>query len=198
MKTYHLTGHAPYYTNCYMITDDKGNAVAVDCSRDIEKMKKILENDSAALKAVILTHGHRDHRETLRQAAERFDCPVYLGKGDARLFRLENTKNLPDEGVLEFGDIKFYCFSTPGHTPGGFCLICRDMLFCGDTLFAGTVGRTDLEGGDMPTLKDSLAKIVRVRDSKPGVDLKVLPGHSRFSTMETEKKQNPYLKNIIL
>ena len=192
MKAYHLMGKAPYFTNCFMLTDNAGNAVLIDCSADVETVQAILDNDRAQLKAILLTHGHADHRETLEETVARYGCPVYLGSEDARLFGLEGTTPYEDGTVMKLGEIKFYVFSTPGHTPGGFCLWAEGLLFTGDTLFAGTVGRTDMRGGDFEVLKQSLKKILATVDENP----QVLPGHNHFSTMEQEKAQNPYLKSV--
>lgn len=192
MKAYHLMGKAPYFTNCYMITDNSGNAVLIDCSADVEKVKAILDNDRVELKAILLTHGHGDHRETLAETVAAFGCPVYLGAADAELFGLEGTTDYIDDSVMKFGEIKLRVFSTPGHTPGGYCLWAEGMLFCGDTLFAGTVGRTDMAGGDFTVLKESLKKILDTVNENP----QVLPGHNHFSTLDQEKVQNPYLKNL--
>ena len=78
MKAYHLMGKAPYFTNCFMLTDNAGNAVLIDCSADVENVQAILDNDRAQLKAILLTHGHADHRETLEETVAQ------LTKGEAR------------------------------------------------------------------------------------------------------------------
>lgn len=192
MKAYHLMGKSPFFTNCFVITDNIGNAVLIDCSASIDKVKAILKNDRAELKALLLTHGHEDHRETLADFEKEFECPIYIDKADADLFEIKNTVDYTDGETLTFGEISFTVYKTPGHTPGSVCLLCEDMLFCGDTLFAGSVGRTDLKGGDFETLKKSLIKIKKLIPD----DVKVLPGHNHFSTMKQEKQQNPYLKNI--
>ena len=189
MKAYHLMGKAPYFTNCYMITDTNGNAVLIDCSAEVEKVKAILENDRAQLKAILLTHGHHDHRETLAETVAEFACPVYLGADDAQLFGLEGTTDYEDVKVMKFGEIKLLPFSTPGHTPGGYCLWAEGMLFCGDTLFAGSCGRTDLPGGDWQTILTSLQRF-RSFDGELGV----FPGHGESSTIAREKQYNPFLR----
>jgi hydroxyacylglutathione hydrolase len=193
MKAYHLTGSRPYYTNCYILTDNKGNGVMIDASADVEKIKKILENDRSVLKAIFLTHGHDDHRETLEEILEEFNCPVYLGKEDAKFFNLENTISFEDRASFDIGEMNFFVFATPGHTPGGFCIVCNDMMFSGDTLFAGTVGRTDLDGGDYTLLTESIKKILTLVKT----NVKVFPGHNHFSTLDIEKKTNPYLINAL-
>ena len=192
MKAYHLMGKAPYYTNCYMITDDKGCAVLIDCSAEVEKVKNILENDRVELKAILLTHGHDDHRETLWETVSVFGCPVYLGQEDIDQFELTGISPYTDGESLQFGEIRLTVYHTPGHTPGGYCLICDNMFFSGDTLFAGTVGRTDFRGGNFEVLMESLKKILAVA----GDEMQLLPGHNHFSTIIQEKAQNPYLRRL--
>lgn len=105
MKTYHLIGAAPYFTNCFVITDNTGNAVLIDASGDVDKIDKILKNDKAQLKAILLTHGHDDHRETLQRTVEMYHCPVYVGQEDAKLFGLSHTHHYTDGEHLTFGEI---------------------------------------------------------------------------------------------
>ncbi|MEG0091174.1 MAG: MBL fold metallo-hydrolase [Oscillospiraceae bacterium] len=193
MKSYHLMGRAPYYTNCFLLVDNSGSAVLIDCSVPWQKLDEILKNDHAQLKAILMTHGHHDHRETLDEVRLKSGAPVYLGRQDAQQFNIEKTIGYSEHETLEFGEIKLFVFHTPGHTPGGYCLRCEDMLFSGDTLFAGTIGRTDLLGGDYEELMTSLKTMAEyVKNQNP----KVLPGHAHFSTFDMEKQQNPYLKEI--
>lgn len=194
MKVYHLMGSAPYYTNCYLFTDNAGNAVLFDCSIKWEKIEAILKNDDAQLKAVFMTHGHHDHRECMQQLRENCDAPIYMGSQDIFQFQLENIKEFKSKETFEIGEMKIFAFHTPGHTPGGYCFKCEDMLISGDTLFAGTIGRTDLPGGDYETLMKSLRVIGEIVRNQ---DLKVMPGHAHFSTFKLEKEQNPYLKEAI-
>lgn len=193
MKVYHLMGSAPYYTNCYLFTDNEGNAVLFDCSIKWEKIEQILKNDNAQLKVIFMTHGHHDHRECLDEVVKNSGAKLYMGQGDIDQFNIQNAKAYQDKEKFEIGQMKIFAFHTPGHTPGGYCFKCEDMLICGDTLFAGTVGRTDLPGGDYNTLMNSLKIICEVAGNQ---DLKVMPGHAHFSTFCIEKAQNPYLKEV--
>lgn len=194
MKAYHLMGSAPYYTNCYLLTDNQGNAVLFDCSIRWDKIDAILKNDSAQLKAIFMTHGHHDHRECFDEVVKNSGASVYMGRGDIAQFHMENVNEFKDKETFEIGEMKIFAFHTPGHTPGGYCFKCEDMLICGDTLFAGTVGRTDLPGGDFETLMKSLRTIIEiVKNQNP----KVMPGHAHFSTFNEEKQYNPYLKEAL-
>lgn len=194
MKVYHLMGSAPYYTNCYLFTDNTGNAVLFDCSIRWDKIDAILKNDNAQLKAVFMTHGHHDHRECMAELKENCDAPIYMGRQDILQFHMEGLKEFKDKETFEIGEMKIFAFHTPGHTPGGFCFKCEDMLISGDTLFAGTIGRTDLPGGDYETIMKSLIVIAEVVGKQ---NPKVMPGHAHFSTFSQEKMQNPYLKEAV-
>ncbi len=193
MKVYHILGKPPYFTNCFLLSDEKDSAVLVDCSMPIDRIKEALENEGVKLKAVLLTHGHHDHIESLNEVLEEFEgIEIYLAKEDASHFSIKNTQDYQNE-VFSIGKMDFEIIKTPGHTPGSACIAVEDYLFSGDTLFAGTVGRTDLPGGDYEILMDSLKKIVE----KVGNEVKVCPGHNHFSSLKSEKEQNPYLKAIL-
>lgn len=187
-------GSAPYYTNCFLLTDNAGNAVLFDCSVKWSKIEGILKNDKAELKAILMTHGHHDHRECFAEVVENSGAPVYMGRQDINQFHLEGINEFKDMEMMEFGEMKIFAFHTPGHTPGCYCFMVEDMLISGDTLFAGTVGRTDLPGGDYNVLMNSLKVIAEVVKNQ---NLRVLPGHAHFSTFNQEKEQNPYLKEAI-
>ncbi|MBQ6897001.1 MAG: MBL fold metallo-hydrolase [Oscillospiraceae bacterium] len=194
MKVYHLMGSAPYYTNCYLFTDNQGNAVLFDCSIRWEKIDAILKNDKAELKAIFMTHGHHDHRECMDEVRQMCDAPVYMGRHDILQFHMEDVKEYKEKETFEIGEMKIFAFHTPGHTQGGYCFKCEDMLICGDTLFAGTIGRTDLPGGDYATIMESLKVIAEVVGKQ---NPKVMPGHAHFSTFNQEKEYNPYLKEAL-
>ncbi len=193
MKVYHIHGKAPYFTNCFLLSDEKDSAVLIDCSMPIEKIKEVLENEGVSLKAVLLTHGHHDHIESLKEVIEEFKgIEIYLSKDDAAHFDITGTMDYQNE-VFSIGKMDFNILRTPGHTPGCVCIIVEDYMFSGDTLFAGTIGRTDLPGSDYDIMMNSLKSIIENVDE----NCKVIPGHNHFSTLKIEKEQNPYLKNII-
>ncbi|MDO5602335.1 MAG: MBL fold metallo-hydrolase [Oscillospiraceae bacterium] len=187
---YHLHGAPPYYTNCFVLTGEKGGAVAIDPSAPMTQYREILKKENAALRAILLTHGHWDHVDTLEALRRETGAPVYMAAEDAALFGLKAQQYFADGETLEIDDMKFHIIKTPGHTPGSVCILCENMLFSGDTLFDGDIGRTDLEGGDPAAMALSLKKLLREVPGNP----KVLPGHESFSDMETQRRYNPYLR----
>ncbi len=195
MTIYPMNGKGPYYTNCYLVVedapapDDRRAAVLVDASVTPRQVELLLEKCGADLGAILLTHGHHDHVETLAALRASFGVPVWLGAGDVSRFDLAVEHTYSDAPV-KVGTLSLQPVATPGHTPGSTCLIGDNVLFAGDTLFAGSVGRTDLPGGDGRQLCASLAWLCRSVTQ----DLQVLPGHGEFSTMAQEKAANPYLR----
>ncbi len=195
MTVYPMQGKAPYCTNCYLtvgdVPDEQGflPAVLVDASLTPQQVRVQLEKYHARLWAILLTHGHADHVEQLAALRAAFDVGVWLDERDARQFGIAATHAYTAAPVTA-GDLSLAPVFTPGHTPGSTCLVCGGVLFCGDTLFAGSVGRTDLPGGDGAQLCRSLWRLCQ----RVGQNLQILPGHGGFSTMEEEKRFNPYLR----
>lgn len=194
MTIYPMNGRAPYYTNCYLVigdapVDGKRAAVLVDASVTPQQVQTQLDKFDAALCGILLTHGHHDHVETLPQLRECFGVSVWLAQGDAVQFGLTAEKSYTEE-LLHFGDLSLQPVAAPGHTPGSTCLVCGGVVFAGDTLFAGSVGRTDLPGGDSAALCATLVRLMQVLSP----ELQVLPGHGEFSTVAQEKLSNPYVR----
>ena len=186
---YHLNAPGPYYTNSFLLISDAGSAVIIDGCADAKLyLEKIREHD-AKLCAVLQTHGHGDHVyavEALRQAGAK----ICIAKADAEQFGIAADEYLTDGKTLTFDELKFTVIATPGHTPGSVCIRCGDLLFTGDTLFAGSIGRTDLAGGSYTQIMQSLKELCEAVKDDP----QVLPGHEMFSTMEQEKRTNRYLR----
>ena len=185
-------------TNCYLLRDETTNAAAlVDPGDEGEAILEILQNAGAELKCILLTHAHFDHTGGVKELRKALpDVPVYLHPLDA--CRL-GTQEMPDIGAtlpydegdtVQVGSLTVKVLHTPGHTPGGVTLMVENqgVLFTGDTLFRGSMGRTDLMGGNYQTIMQSLARLAGLEG-----DWHVLPGHEMASTLEQERKTNPYL-----
>lgn len=189
-QLYHLNGAPPYYTNCFVLIGEEGQAVAIDPSASMTQYREILKKENVSLCAILLTHGHWDHVDTLEALRKETAAPVYMAAEDAAQFNLKADACFADGETLTLGGMQFHIIKTPGHTPGSVCILCKDLLFSGDTLFDGDIGRTDLEGGDPKAMALSLKKLLREVPGNP----RVLPGHESFSDMETQHRYNPYLR----
>ena len=182
-----------FQTNCYLVSDDNGVTAVIDPGYEPEKIRSVLENNHLTLGAILLTHGHFDHVGGVKALAKT-GCPVYLNENDLSLPSfltagdLYYTHSLRGGDRIAVGGLTFTVLETPGHTPGSVCLECGTALFSGDTLFAGGWGRTDL-GGDMTRLRESLELL----GGLPGA-LEVFPGHGDRTTLEEERRRNPYLR----
>lgn len=194
MKVIHLTGQAPYYTNSFLLITDKKRAIAIDPAATVDQYNELLARENATLTHIFLTHGHFDHVYSVSELQAKWNCAVYLDGADAKgseTFPLTGeTRHYTDGGQVVVDDGVFQTWHTPGHTPGSWILYCSGLLFVGDTLFQNSVGRTDLEGGDSFAQGASLRKIKALPLAG---DTQVLPGHGSFTTLETEKENNPFL-----
>lgn len=190
--------------NTYIIFDEKsGDGVMVDPGGFAEKL--IAETAGVNIKYIILTHAHFDHIGALEKVAQITGAPVVAYEDEAasltdvkyNLCSLagvpENKKGaditVSDGETLQVGDVMLKFIHTPGHTKGCMCFFAGEKdLITGDTLFAGSIGRTDFEGGSFDVIKKSLAKLCELDD-----DVKIYPGHGEESTIGFEKLTNPYL-----
>lgn len=198
MKAFHIVGPAPLCTNTFLLVTDAGHAVAIDPAADASLYEQALEQTGAKLTHILCTHGHYDHVGAVKQLREKWGCKVYLdpadAKGNSSLPMTESDCGYVDGGEIKVDELTFKTWHTPGHTPGSWVILCGDMFFTGDTLFHGSIGRTDLPGGSMMQMKESLQKLLEL----PVPDkARVLPGHEAFSTMADEKRHNYYLREFM-
>ena len=185
-----------YQTNTYIIHEENSKTCCViDPGYQANTIAEKLEELGLTLEAILLTHGHFDHVGAVKDLAADTDCRVFLCAEDTALppmltaGPLYYTDTYADGTILNIAGLHIRVIHTPGHTPGGVCLLVDDVLFSGDTLFAGTCGRTDLPGGDYKAILDSLHRLAGLEG-----DLRVLPGHGSASTLETERKTNPFMQ----
>ena len=183
-----------FQTNCYVVyPEGADHCIVIDPGYEGKKILKFLEEKGLSLDGILLTHGHFDHVGAVKDLVEAIDCRVFLRPEEHTMpqtltaGKLYATDEYPPQ--FQIAGMTFRTLHTPGHTPGSVCLICQDAMFSGDTLFAGSCGRTDLPGGDWATIMVSLAKL---RDL-PG-DYRVFPGHGESTTLTQERQCNPYLR----
>ena len=196
MKIQHIPGVAPLYTNTFLIVTDAGHGIIVDAAAAPQTYLDALQAEQAQLTHILLTHGHYDHVGAVAALRKATGCKVYMDPVDAAgnqmlpLTRDLVDDNWPANGELKIDELTFKIYHTPGHTPGSVCLLCGELLFSGDTLFAGSCGRTDFPGGSMQQMQQSLSLLAEL----PIPDtVQVLPGHESFSTLGRERRLNPYM-----
>ena len=187
-----------YQANCYILRKND-QVVIIDPGANIERISSFIDETNTIL-AVLLTHGHFDHIGAVDDCVKQYHCPVYVSEDELDIIRdpeknyaLNKKSKVVSDVIfydhhLNLGDFNFEIHETPGHTVGGVCLEIEGHLFSGDTLFKGSVGRTDLYSSNASALKQSL-KYLKTLSS----DLKVHPGHEASTTLEIELKTNPYL-----
>ena len=190
-------------------------AVIIDPAGEEDKILDLVQKQGVKVKYILNTHGHSDHVLGNAKLKEVLKVPVCMHEADDRFFsdkavREKSSKELglppPDpadirlknEDTVEVGTLKITVIHTPGHTPGSVCYLIDGNLFCGDTLFVGAAGRTDLIGGSLETLLESLEKKLIVLPKEtivwPGHDY----GDTPTSTIGREMKENPYITDFIL
>lgn len=195
-----------FATNCYLLESEKA-AVIIDPAEYSPVLEEFLENNAEKHRLILLTHCHFDHISGAAQLRDNTGVDIAIGKNDAvgtkdtriSLSSLFGGCHEPfDADILlgdgerfTVGDIEFKAIETAGHTIGGMCYLSGDMLFCGDTLFYGSVGRTDLYGGNHRTLMKSVSMLAKTLDDS----VTVYSGHGPATTIGQEKLYNPYLKN---
>ena len=184
-----------YQTNTYIIHEESSKSCCViDPGYQANTILEKLDTLGLTPEAILLTHGHFDHVGAVKDLAADTDCRVFLCAEDTQLppmftaGRLYYTDSYAEGTILNIAGLYIHVLHTPGHTPGSVCLLVDDALFSGDTLFAGSCGRTDI-GGDWATIQKSLKRLADLE-----ADFRVFPGHGESTTLAAEKRYNPYMK----
>jgi glyoxylase-like metal-dependent hydrolase (beta-lactamase superfamily II) len=174
---------------CYIIGCQKTRrALVIDPGPDVERIVSEAKKENLKIVTIVNTHGHGDHTAGNAALKARTGAEIIIHELDGDRYPDADVL-LSNEETLQLGDITFDVIHTPGHTPGGICLHAIGNLFTGDTLFVGDSGRTDLAGGDRPTMGQSIRRLMKLPD-----DTVVWPGHdygpTRSSTIGWEKRNN--------
>lgn len=194
----------PLGANCYVIETAPGRCVAIDIGGDHEYLMSLLMKRNLTLRKILLTHGHFDHIGGVEAVRKATGAEVYIHNEDTKMLTSEEYSlhrsmyGEPFTPVSDFtaifgdcwindGELEFRVIHTPGHSGGSVCYVCGDVMFSGDTLFRGSVGRTDFPGSDPLAMTRSLRKLWFMDG-----DYRVLPGHGEESRLSFEKKINPY------
>ncbi|NLY19538.1 MAG: MBL fold metallo-hydrolase [Clostridiaceae bacterium] len=194
-------------SNVY-IAAQNGEGVVIDCGCTVERLMRVVEKHALEIKYIILTHGHFDHIYYMDPVREKTGAKVCIHELEAdyltdpklngvALFPVKGATSfkpadilLKDGDTLECGGLSYKIIHTPGHTKGGICIQLENNLFTGDTLFKGTIGRTDFPGGSVRDIKKSITeKLYNLPD-----DTTVYPGHGDATTIGYEKRHNPYFR----
>lgn len=197
--------NGPLETNSYLVADSSGDALIVDPSGDVAALLTAITEKKLIPRAVVLTHGHFDHFLGLSDCVARFPTlPVYIHPGEEGMLRdpemngsmliglqLRYQGEVADlvEGDYQFGTIRLTVLLVPGHSPAGVAILVDTVLLSGDILFANSIGRSDLPGGDGELL---IAGIKQRLFTLPDETI-VCPGHGGRTTIGREKRMNPYL-----
>jgi hydroxyacylglutathione hydrolase len=202
----------PFQKNGYVVACEKTRqAVVIDPGDEVDQLLQVVAGQSLDVRSILLTHAHVDHVTGVRRAKEELQAPVYLHRDDqllydaaprqAAFFGLHCDELPPIDRYydlaepLTFGEYDVGVHHTPGHCPGGVCLAIgrkdseKEDLFVGDTLFAGSIGRTDLPGGDYTTLIRSITQVL----FSFGDAARVYSGHGPHTTIGQERRTNPFL-----
>lgn len=196
MKVQHILGAAPLYTNTFLLVTEQKHGILIDAAAEPDTYKKALAEQGATLTHILLTHGHYDHVGAVAALRRETGCKVYLDPADAlgdALYPLNASdvdEAWPASGSLTIDELTFTIYHTPGHTRGSVVLALGKLLFCGDTLFAGSCGRTDMPGGSGIQMQQSLSMLA---ESDLRNDMQVLPGHGEDSTLGRERLSNPFM-----
>ncbi len=198
-----------FQVNCFVLVGEANEAIIIDPGKDADRIAAFIKENGLSVAAYLLTHGHVDHVSAVADMHDEYPAPIALHGDDLEWAFTDSNDCLPfykpprapsevsrvltDGQELTDAGLNYKVISTPGHSPGSVCFhfTDHDILITGDTLFAGSVGRTDLPGGDSRVLAASLKKLAAMPEN-----LKVLPGHGPESDIATEQRTNYYMQSV--
>lgn len=197
----------PLEENCYIVGDEKTKqAIVIDPGDEPDRIIEQIKNNNLYVTAVICTHAHFDHIGAAGDIKKSTGAKILIHKNDLETYKSAKDAAAlwgfdiddipqPDGFLTEadkigVGSLTFKVLYTPGHSPGGICLYGEGIVFTGDTLFEGSVGRTDFPGGDMAKLKESFKRLLNLPE-----DTKVLSGHGSETTIGRERRENLFAES---
>ena len=199
----------PFDENVYIYYDEQSlDACIIDPGGSFEKIREFVNKKNLNIKAVILTHAHADHIGALQEIIDQCkDIEVIAAKREKKILNspaynltinfgmkntsFEATRYVEDGDTYQIGGQTLKFILTPGHTSGSMCVFDGEIMFTGDTLFEGSIGRTDLPTGSYQEMENSLKKLSQMNE-----DIIILPGHGEQSSIGQEKKYNPFLRQL--
>ncbi|MCK4537121.1 MAG: MBL fold metallo-hydrolase [Desulfuromonadales bacterium] len=202
----HKLSVGPLQVNCFVVAcTATRKAMVVDPGEEGSRILEVINEGSYSVQCIVNTHGHFDHIGANRYLVEATGAELMVHRDDASLYQTaeqhaslfgltstpspEADRLLEDGDRIEFGELSFDVLHVPGHSPGGICLFCQGHLFAGDVLFAGSIGRTDLQGGD----HDALVAGIRKKLFALPDETLVHTGHGPDTTLGQEKRSNPFV-----
>lgn len=197
--------------NCYIFGDDKTKEVVViDPGEEFPLIWEKIQEAEYEVKGIVLTHGHADHIGAVAELKNKTEAPIYIHPEDQEMLtdpKLNRSlyfgvaitapqadKLLKEGEILKIGNVSLKVIHTPGHTPGGVCLEYDKILFSGDTLFAGSIGRTDFPGSSFQSLIYSIKRKLLILPD----EIEIFPGHGPSSTIGEERVSNPFLQEELV
>jgi glyoxylase-like metal-dependent hydrolase (beta-lactamase superfamily II) len=196
----------PLQVNCFIVADERTKeAIVIDPGDDAEDLLQVIDKKGLKVKYIVNTHAHFDHVSANKALKQATGAELLLHEGDApilatvsqnaRMFGMTAPSSPPADRYVKHGDVitagavSLKVLHTPGHSPGGICLLGEGMVFTGDALFEGSIGRTDLPGGDLMTLINAIKANLMVLPD----DTQVFCGHGPATTIGAERQENPFL-----